>query len=674
MNIDEVRIAYPFVEYSVKVTHHTERKSTAMEWMLLEIAQKAKAYPEYATIPLEEILTSIFMVADGNMLLRQVVTDLVDVSALEQIPGFSDQSEWNELRCGDLRLTDDGRCLQREGKLPAKATNNNLTIVYDVVNTRLEKSSKGMTDKTANPKVQDINENNMPGFPTSLISQQIQKWQAGSKESLSWLEPNSRIDDIAPEGEAKVKWKNTSRKIIMDRDGKLSLSEAPNEGISEAILQKIDFGTLPDYELPRIDIDFLQSQSKYDKYAKIEDNIARYAAKADIVAVAAPFANIVEGKNNKVCILLGQSSFAFEDTGQKVIIGIPDVFPEGLCYQDAAHRVYAAVLEGHIGNISRLIPYTYENTGDLSLFILELVRKYYMQDRRMMRLLAYAKGISYKEFYTADYIKELLNSAEIQQLTPVDKILNRLLDLNAKIQGMLEEVPSPASSETIRSALLGKKVETLEDVLEWSRQWREALERLQNNTGVDVSTIDWQDGSFGLSLERMEQVADAIAIFYDDAASRYNKVYVFDTCALMHRPDVLDDFVSNKALVIIPKQVFVELDRLKTDDDEGRKYQARQAISKIHEYKDEPWLKQNEDNYQELLSDSFRESGIKDFYILSVAVKYRVKNPVMVTDDKNFQNFAKSEGVETMTAQNLHEQLATSVSSKEKGKNKKNRR
>ena len=126
MNLGKARIAYPFVEYSVRVTHHTERKSTAMEWMLLEIAQKAKSYIDYAAIPLEKILTSIFFVADGDTLLRQVLTDLVDVGALEQIPNFSDRSEWNRLRCGDLRLTENGRCLQREGKTPCKKANQQI--------------------------------------------------------------------------------------------------------------------------------------------------------------------------------------------------------------------------------------------------------------------------------------------------------------------------------------------------------------------------------------------------------------------------------------------------------------------------------------------------------------------------------------------------------------------
>ncbi|SHE91444.1 PIN domain-containing protein [Schwartzia succinivorans] len=674
MNLGKARIAYPFVEYSVQVTHHTERKSTVMEWMLLEIAQKVESYPDYAAIPLENILTSIFSVADGNILLRQVLIDLVDVNALEQIPGFSDKSEWNQLRCGDLRLTDDGRRLQQEGKLPAKSQTQKLSVVYDVVNNRLVNSSKGMVDNTVSPKAKDIGEGNMPGFPSSLIALRIEEWQADGQNAPSWLQRNSRIDNIVPEGDAKIKWQNISHEISIDSRGNLSLLGAPNDEIAEVVLKDTDLGTMPDYELPLIDVDTLLSKRKCAIYDKTSDTIESYAAKANIFVVAPQFSNIIDEKNNKVCLLLGQLSFGFDATGKNTVISLPDAFPEGLCYQDISRSVYATAVEGHIGAVSRLIPYIYEDVSDFSVFVISLVKKYYMLDRRMLKLLNLVGEEKYREFYTADYIRDLLNSAEIQQLTPIDKILDRLLKLDVKLQNVLVDVPISASSETIRSALLGKDVEILGDVREWTAQWREALESLKTKTDVDVKSMDWQGTNFGLSLERMEQAADAVAVFYDDSASRYSKVYVFDTCSLMHYPDVLDDFVSNKALVIIPKQVLVELDGLKTADDENRRYQARQAIRKIHEYGDEPWLKQNEDNYLELLSDSFRESGIKDFYILSVAVKYRVKNPVMVTDDENFQNFAQSEGVETITAHNLHEKLTNEVSSKGKGKNKKKRK
>ena len=232
VKLGKAHIAYPFVEYSVNVTHHTERKSTAMEWMLLEIAQKAESYPDYGAIPLENILTSIFSVADGSILLRQVLIDLMDVGALMQISGFSDQSEWNQLRCGDLRLTDDGRRLQREGKLPAKSQTNEFSVVYDVVNNRLVNSSKGMSENTSNTKAKDIGEGNMPAFPSSLINLRIEGWQANGKNAPTWLQPHSRIDNIVPNGDAKIKWQITGHEITMDSSENLRALDAPSAEIN----------------------------------------------------------------------------------------------------------------------------------------------------------------------------------------------------------------------------------------------------------------------------------------------------------------------------------------------------------------------------------------------------------------------------------------------------------
>lgn len=47
-----------------------------------------------------------------------------------------------------------------------------------------------------------------------------------------------------------------------------------------------------------------------------------------------------------------------------MVIHIPDVINEGMFYQDRSRSVYGAAIEGHIGNISRQIPYVYEDGSD----------------------------------------------------------------------------------------------------------------------------------------------------------------------------------------------------------------------------------------------------------------------------------------------------------------------
>lgn len=674
MKLGEVKVAYPFVEYEVNVTHHTERKSTVMEWMLLEIAQQTRMNSDYGNIPLEKILTTIFGVSDSDKLLRQVLIDLVDVGALAQISGFNDQSEWKALRCGDLQLTDNGRHLQKEGKLPAKKADNNLKVIYDVINYCLQMDSKQLAESTICRKVKNISEGDMPGFPSFLIHEQIQKWQENG-QGPSWLQSNSHIDDLVPKM-TKIKWKNIKHEIFLDGEGNLSFSGVSNGEIAEQVLQTID-----DCIMPEIAADALQSKQNCElRELRDKDNLLKrvkdYGDKAEIFAISSLISDkipvLLEGKSKKVCLLLGQKTFGIDHSGQNLIVSIPDSME--MYYLDRKRGVYSAMVKGHVGDVSRWLPLIYEDTTDFSSFIADLVKKYYHSEPRMRWLLKFVENVSWQEFYTPDYIQELLNSEEVQQYTDIDKILDKLLKLDASIQKALSDVPWPASTETIRRALSSKEAETLRDVHEWTLEWRDAVETLRDKTGVDVRNIDWQETRFGQSLQRMEQATDAVALFFDGTADSYNSVYIFATDALMHYPDVLDDFSDNKALVIIPKQVLAKLDRLKEADGEGSGQQARRAIRKIDEYGQRPWMKQDEDTYRELLSDHLQEDGIDDIDILSVAMKYRVKKPVMVTDDADLQKITKSEGIETVFVNDLHKKLTSGVSVKKKGKNKKGNR
>ncbi len=655
MEVTKARVAYPYMKYKVKVTHSTERKSTAMEWMLLEIAQKVREYPDCANKSLEEVLNSVFLIADGDLMLRQVLLELQDGGALERIPGFSDISEWKDLECGALKLTDNGQRLQKEGKLPATPVPSECTFVYDVVGNCLLDSQKGMSDTTTSFKVKGMDD--VPPFPDSLIGDKIEAWKNGGKNAPPWLQKNSHIDQITPE-RATVQWKTIGRDIAVDGDGSLSVMGESDPDIAEAILENTDLGAMPDEAIPAISVDALSEKQHVERYEKIEDVIANYAGKADVFVLNPRFANPAKGKRNKICLLLGQSSFGFEDEGNSVVVSLPEVVPEGLMYQDRERSVHAAAISGHFRNFNRQIPYLYEEVSDFSDFLLAAVRKYYRKERRIMMLLKYIEGVSYSEFYTPDDLKELFSGQTMQEYTPVDKKLVQLLTIISKMKNALGDLSLPVSGETLREVLQPKDGEELKRIRDGIGQWRETLESLKKDGDIDLQEMNWDGTPFGLALECMGQVANELSVFYDDAAIRYDKVYVFDTCALMDCPDVLDDFADDRALVIIPKQVSVELDGLKNNTDETKNAKARTAIGKINTYMKKPWMNLDEDRYPELMSKSYQESGIKDIDILSVAVKYKYKKPVMVTNDKNFQNFATSMRVEAISAEELHKNLS----------------
>ena len=645
MKLDKIQVAYPFLEYTVQVTHHTERKSTAMEWMLLEIAKITEKFPEeYSSVPLETILSSIFLLTNTKIRLRPVLIRLVNVNALEPIPELSDNSEWSNLKCEDLRLTSDGRRLQSEGKLPAKAQVNKIKVVYDVVNNRLVNTTNGMLDDTSFTKAKNISKENLPGFPNSLVFKRIKEWQEG-KGQHSWLQHNSRIDSIIPEEDVNLKWKIISHEMIIENSGELRLSNVLDHKISESVLLETNLGNVPDYDLPIIDVNSLEKKQKTAPYGTITDNIKDSVDKANIYAIAPQFSDFINN-HKSVCLLLGQQSLQFVSLGNCTVIHIPESYPKGFCYQDSYKCIFAAITNGYVGNQSKPIPYLYEEQLDFSSFVISLVKKYYMKDRRIMSILRLVENVSYKDLYTPNYIRDLLNSKETLLFTPVDNYLSNLKNINQKITEIFGEETFPLTSAAVYSKLGNIEEGLRKKIRELTINWNKSVEEIKKLTQIDLNDIDWNDSYFGLSLNRIKVVSENLLTLIPETSGTSKNIYILDTSALMKKPNVLDLFSNNFSQVIVPKSVLIELDGLK------KKNNARVAIEQIQKYGD--WINTNEDSYPELLSKSYREARKTDLLILSVAIKYRSSHPIIVTNDINFQTFAKSEGIDAISVENLH--------------------
>ena len=676
MKLGKVQIAYPHIFYSVQVSHHTERKSTAMEWMLLEIARATETYSDYGSIPLEQILSAIFSINDSEILLRQVLLDLVDVNALEQIAGLSDTSDWSQIHCGDLRLTESGRQLQREEKLPAKSQNNNLNIIYDVINETVRvagQKNNTLSEVTKSIKVLDFDEENLPGFPESLIYELLQNLQQKEKNSLSWLQRNSQISAITPFGEPKIRWQNFSRDILADSEGNISLQDESDPEILKTVLKRAELGIIPEGGLPTIPLGELLEKKNAKPYSKAGDIIAEFIGKQEVFFLDDKFFEAVEsaGKiDKKICLVSGQAEFGIENSGRNMIVKIPTAPREGLCYQDKERAIYAAAVEVHFEDVTRLIPYVYETSESFEPNLLKFAQDYFRLDSRILKLLDFVKDAPYSEFYTADFLREKLNSPPTEPVTSIDEIINRLLNLRQKLSEDFPYLQGHADCWEIRRALLEKGSDALNDIRALIIQWLGATDSLQKKTGMDLNSVEWRYCSFGEFLAQMNRISEAVELFFEDAADSYNKAYIVETSALMHFPYVLDALANKKALVVIPNSVIETLEKLEDSEEEKVQSAARRAFQKLEEYSDAPWLNCEEENYAELFSES---PPNENFLTLSLALKYLVKNPVLVTDDSDFQEFAAARGIESATAHALHEKFGGSAG-KTKGKSKKRRK
>ena len=127
-------------------------------------------------------------------------------------------------------------------------------------------------------------------------------------------------------------------------------------------------------------------------------------------------------------------------------------------------------------------------------------------------------------------------------------------------------------------------------------------------------------------------------------------LYLIDTCVFLHTPDILKYFTDSEILRI-PFTVLRELDYHKDNNaDSTLKKSAAFACKQIEKYLDKaaadelPRFAVEPQDYPELLPPGFSDRKHDDL-ILSAAFRYKLLNPIVLTDDTNFRNIARSQGI-----------------------------
>ena len=60
MKLTDVTLSYPFIQYRIDVTHFTARRSTAIEWLILEAVQRVQQIPEYSGMSIENFFSAVW--------------------------------------------------------------------------------------------------------------------------------------------------------------------------------------------------------------------------------------------------------------------------------------------------------------------------------------------------------------------------------------------------------------------------------------------------------------------------------------------------------------------------------------------------------------------------------------------------------------------------------------
>lgn len=125
-------------------------------------------------------------------------------------------------------------------------------------------------------------------------------------------------------------------------------------------------------------------------------------------------------------------------------------------------------------------------------------------------------------------------------------------------------------------------------------------------------------------------------------------IYIIDTNVFVDQPDIISK-IDHKYSVVLSAKVIDELDYLKisTSLSDEQKKNVQKAIKHINECFDKRNIKMDTADLALLPNDFNKKSP--DNFILSVALRYKTENPIMLTSDNGLQIKAKGLGVTTIT-------------------------
>jgi DNA replication ATP-dependent helicase Dna2 len=131
-------------------------------------------------------------------------------------------------------------------------------------------------------------------------------------------------------------------------------------------------------------------------------------------------------------------------------------------------------------------------------------------------------------------------------------------------------------------------------------------------------------------------------------------IYIIDTNVFVNQPDIISK-IDKKYQVVLSAKVIDELDNLKVSLTDDQKKNVQKALRYINESIDKRNVKMDIAELTLLPNDFNKKSP--DNLILSVALKYKSENPIMLTSDNGLQIKAKGLGITTITLKDFLRQL-----------------
>ena len=237
-------------------------------------------------------------------------------------------------------------------------------------------------------------------------------------------------------------------------------------------------------------------------------------------------------------------------------------------------------------------------------------------------------------YFTENFYNKLKNQSDLEialkKMKQADQNLAKIF--NNSNDNFKESIVDLIDENSIKTALVNS--DSISKIASSVTQWINNFSSIQSLISHNSKLIKINNN--------IKSIKTILRKYTNDIPQKFSNVYLLDTNVFIDKPDILDLFNQKRDYILLSKKVIDELDKFKISKQESQK-----AIKSINTNKSNNNIVFEESDVS-LLPIEYNKKN-PDNQILSIALKYKHSDPIIITSDINFQNKAYGENIKVMS-------------------------
>ena len=401
-NADKIFFSKPYAKYKSIVTHFTSRKSTAIEWMILELIKRYSNDNEYTNISLKTIIEGMFFVPDTDILVKPSIIELIGINAIEDKNNLIDENiSLDKVSLYHLALTQHGRELQERGLIPGKESEEEVVFIYDKLENDLKLEADNKRDLKKEHKGIELSNNFDLIFDENRARQILEEKK--DRGEFTWLQPTSEIKNIDT-SETEILWRDLNDEIDILENGKLELINYKNKEIfNRLLIENIDnlfkLENMEIKEFKSFDYGNFQNLLNIFSAESIPDKLINILNNRDFVIVNDSYKELIDYEkiNTNLLLIYGKENFSIDIKDKKMIVNINENMSFDNCIALNKDKTNLCIADFEVyndfGKKNIVLGYSCSYNNDFKDLEEELINKHIYDDARIVLLPLFVSNI-----------------------------------------------------------------------------------------------------------------------------------------------------------------------------------------------------------------------------------------------------------------------------------------